>query len=558
MTRPVASFAGPVLAMLLTLVSAARAGEPLDEARASLNKGDSRAAVERIELALPDANADRLPALLEFLREAYPKAAEKADSENRPRDAHHYREALELIGSADKPEPDDAPRPEPVPVAPTATIPRADPPEPTAEEPRVDHLRLADQAWQAKKYHDAGEHYAALAKVEKLPPARRDHWAYCRLVDLLERINAGPSSPTEWAEVHAEIDHIRVLSPKNWYSEYLRNVVVERSGVARRPKGDPLVVRGAAPEENTPNPRKQKARSNPSTRPAATLPAPVDVLPAEPTAEPIQAAPMPQPQPEREIGRVGPAQGNWRTYVTPNFRIFHNDDALARKVAAKAEATRREAAKRWTGIEPAVSWTPKCDLYLYPTAAIFAEQTDQPAASPGFSTAGLEGGRVTARMVRLRVDYPKMLDAALPHEVTHIVLADLFPAKQIPRWADEGMAVLSEPATEQSLRLRDLAGPVQENVLFRLDVLMSSDYPNGSHWALFYAQSVSVTRYLVGLGTPPQFVRFVRMTQQQGADVALKTVYNIDGVAQLEQRWKTHARESVNPITAEGDSAIKR
>ena len=100
MLRPVASPASPALALVILLLSASAsfAGEPLDEAKKSLAKGDLRAAIERIELALPEAPADRLPVLLDFLRTAYPKAAEMADSENRPRDASHNREALELLG----------------------------------------------------------------------------------------------------------------------------------------------------------------------------------------------------------------------------------------------------------------------------------------------------------------------------------------------------------------------------------------------------------------------------------------------------------------------------
>ena len=49
---------------------------------------------------------------------------------------------------------------------------------------------------------------------------------------------------------------------------------------------------------------------------------------------------------------------------------------------------------------------------------------------------------------------------AAVHIDAHVILADLFPSQQIPKWADEGMAVLSEPAAEQDRRLADLAGPL--------------------------------------------------------------------------------------------------
>lgn len=535
MPHRVAAYVGVAL---LALQATSAASDPIEEARSLLASGDPRAAVEKLETSLPEAAADQIPKFLELLRSAYPKAAEKAEAASQPREARHYREALELLGPSATEPPAEEPKPHPIPAAPSEEPPTHAAPQPPTEQ-AVDHLRLGDDLWKAKRFIEAGEHYAVLARDQRLPPSRKDHWAYCRLVVVLEKINAGPKTRNDWSEIHAEIDHIRALSPKNWYSEYLRNVVVERSGVPKKPARDPMVVRGAAPEEEAPRPARTRSQSAPKTKPAS-IPAPA------PAAADI-------PTPVAPIGQPGPRQGNWQTFITPNFRVFHNDEALARKAAAKAEAARRDAAKRWTGIEPAGAWTPRCDLYLYPTAAIYAAQTQQPPESPGFSTAGLEGGRVVTRMVRLRADYEKLLDAALPHEVTHIVLADLFPAKQIPRWADEGMAVLSEPANEQELRLRDLSGPLNENVLFRLDVLMGADYPEGAHWALFYAQSVSLTKYLVEIGTAPQFVRFVRMSQHQGTNAALKTIYQIDNMAQLEARWKAKAHESLNPATAAND-----
>ena len=76
-------------------------------------------------------------------------------------------------------------------------------------------------------------------------------------------------------------------------------------------------------------------------------------------------------------------------------------------------------------------------------------QPANPRDSPGFSTMVSNGNRVTAPHTDLRADHPQLLTAILPHEVTHVVLADLFTVQQIPRWADEGIAVLAEPRAEQ-------------------------------------------------------------------------------------------------------------
>ena len=196
------------------------------------------------------------------------------------------------------------------------------------------------------------------------------------------------------------------------------------------------------------------------------------------------------------------------------------------------------------------TWSPKCDIYLYPTPRDFAQMTGQPETSPGFSTMGINGNRIIARRVNLRADHPQLLTAILPHEVTHVVLADLFTEKQIPRWADEGMAVLAEPVAEQLSRAGDLAAPLEQNRLFKLSELMAIDYPNAQSWSLYYAQSVSLTQFLVELASPEQFVSFVKRAQHEGIEQALRDIYQIEGFPDLETRWRTYARRQIATITA--------
>ena len=122
---------------------------------------------------------------------------------------------------------------------------------------------------------------------------------------------------------------------------------------------------------------------------------------------------------------------------------------------------------------------------------------DSSAALSRRVSSDADWGRIIARRVNLRADHANLLRAILPHEITHVVLADLFPHQQIPRWADEGMAVLSEPASEQHLRAADLDEPLTKGQLFKLEHLMAMDYPEGKYWGLYYAQSVSLTRFSV-------------------------------------------------------------
>ncbi len=236
--------------------------------------------------------------------------------------------------------------------------------------------------------------------------------------------------------------------------------------------------------------------------------------------------------------------GRWKVKETANFVIFHDDPPLADRVSDAAEAARDAMTRKWTGSAPPRPWTPKCELYLYPNAAIFAQVTRQPIESPGFSTMESNGAQVTGRRIKLRADAGNLVEAVVPHEVTHVLLADLFPARQIPRWADEGISVLSEPPAEQDKRMGELDAPLSGGRIFTVEALMVNDYPEGKYWPLYYAQSVSLTRFLVEQGKPGQFIDFLQGAQRNGVEPELKRVYGFEGYADLQARWLAYAKES--------------
>ncbi len=127
--------------------------------------------------------------------------------------------------------------------------------EPESEErvPRMRSLDEGNRLFSAKKYEEAGQCYAALARENRLPADRINHWAYCRMVAVATRMNARPQSDREWTEIEAEIQSIQRLAPRLWYAEYLRNRLAEaRKSRSRTPaKSDNLVVRGSAPDEDS-------------------------------------------------------------------------------------------------------------------------------------------------------------------------------------------------------------------------------------------------------------------------------------------------------------------
>ena len=398
--------------------------------------------------------------------------AEPADPPRRPSAAANRAQTRDAT-----PQPGNAP----------STPEREEPP------PGGPDLSSADRLWSAKKYKEAGQIYAALARENRLPANRTSHWAYCRIVGVATRMNARPKSAQEWDEIEAEIQSIQRLAPNLWCGEYLRDRLAEvRKGrKGTQPQRDNLVVRASAPDETPEQKRK--------------LPRLFGKSPAGNSNEPMDVASAPM--------AVG---GEPQVRETTNFRIFSADGRLAERAAEAAEAVREAQAARWGSPAVQRTWAPRCEIHLYPDGKAFAAATDQPETSPGFSTLESDGKRITVRKVHLRADQPQLLTAVLPHEVTHVVVADLFPVQAIPRWADEGIAVLAEPETEQSLRARELRESLSSGRLFDLRQLMSIEAPKDKDWSLYYAQSVSLTRFLVEQGTPEKLIQFVHASAPQG------------------------------------------
>jgi hypothetical protein len=228
---------------------------------------------------------------------------------------------------------------------------------------------------------------------------------------------------------------------------------------------------------------------------------------------------------------------------TANFRIFHTDLELAGQVGEVAESTRTAQARQWGSPAMQRPWSPRCEIYLYPTGKAFARATNQPETAPGFSSMESHGGRITVRRTILRADNPHLLTAVLPHEITHVVIADLFAIEQIPFWADEGIAVLAEPEADQSLRTADLQESLQSGNVVSMRELMTTDNPQTMNSSVYYAQCVSLTRFLVEQGGPAKFLQFVHDSRSKKLEGALRDSYRIDGFNELQDRWLAYARE---------------
>ena len=115
------------------------------------------------------------------------------------------------------------------------------------------------------------------------------------------------------------------------------------------------------------------------------------------------------------------------------------------------------------------------------------------------------------------------MSSTLPHEITHVVLADQF-ADRIPLWANEGIASLSESPARRAAHDRVLAVARRRGRLYPLHQLVAMRiYPGNPR--VFYAQSMALARDLLARGTPAMLIRFLRLTSRLPFAEALRQVY---------------------------------
>lgn len=238
------------------------------------------------------------------------------------------------------------------------------------------------------------------------------------------------------------------------------------------------------------------------------------------------------------IKHTDAGQDGWIRAESVNVRLHHRcSRERAEQIARAIENARAAAILKWVG-ESRGSWEPICDVYLHANASDYASSTGKGETSPGHATYQVQNGSVVRRRLDLRADDPNLLTGLIPHETTHLVLGELFADAPLPRWADEGMAVLAEPRSQIDRYAKTLHRCRAQGELVHLaQLLQRSDYPEAAGITAFYVESVSVVDFLVAERGPKVFVQFLRDAQRGKLDSALQKHYECRTVTELESRW---------------------
>lgn len=231
--------------------------------------------------------------------------------------------------------------------------------------------------------------------------------------------------------------------------------------------------------------------------------------------------------------------------TSQNFVVFAPDARLAQQASTLAEQYRKQLSIDWLGYE-IETWRERCPIHIQ----------IGPHAGGETSFAFVQNGGVTqgepiSWQMKIYGPVDRLLDAVLPHEVTHTIFATHF-GQPLPRWADEGACTTVEHASERAknhrMLISFLTGKPSRGIPFNRMFTMKQ-YP---HDILpLYAQGYSVARYLIGQKGRQHFVKFLEkgMSLEQSRNdtrswnVATSEYYGYEDLSDLQISWLKWVRD---------------
>jgi hypothetical protein len=228
------------------------------------------------------------------------------------------------------------------------------------------------------------------------------------------------------------------------------------------------------------------------------------------------------------IGTLSGAAGEDRTtrYVTTNFIVEAPTKEVAHTIGKQAEAERERLASLWLE-QAAPAWEERC---LIRVKAGKGKAT-------GATTFQYDERRLYSPKQEIQLEGPAadLLRDVVPQQVTHTLLAhDLGAA--YPRWVQTGTGMLEQGEHERQQQFRVLRQALAGSKVMKLAQLFElREFL--SDWQTMYAQSFSVTQFLVDRKDRATYLAFVQRGMQRGWDHAVQRYYGFDDVADLEAAW---------------------
>jgi hypothetical protein len=237
-----------------------------------------------------------------------------------------------------------------------------------------------------------------------------------------------------------------------------------------------------------------------------------------------------------------------------NFLVRGTSPARGRMIREHAESLRRDLFAKLFGEATPSPWLPRCEIRVHASAEAFAAAVGGPPADArGATSLEFSGERVALRRIDVMGDGPEIVPDAISHELTHVVLADHFVHAAPPRWADEGLALLFDSAEKQRRHEADFQEARRRGLSWSAAELVGmEDYPaDGSRTRVFYGQSASLVRWMIGRRDAATFIRFLDDLPVVGMDAALDRHYAVGSLDSVSSAWTSDWKE-VAPINTVG------
>ncbi|HKB34842.1 MAG TPA: hypothetical protein VKD72_00215 [Gemmataceae bacterium] len=232
-------------------------------------------------------------------------------------------------------------------------------------------------------------------------------------------------------------------------------------------------------------------------------------------------------------------------YRTLNFLVDAPSVEVGRQIGEAAERYRKELAEKWLGKEMP-TWDKPCPLRVTVTGS----------GSGGATSFAFDNGQILERRMHIQGTLDRLLVSVLPHEVTHTVLAHHFRSP-VPRWADEGGAVLCEDKQERRRHDQIIRRIVKDGRMIPLSRLFAlREYPPDV--MVLYAEGYSITQFLVEKRNRKTFLAFVKQGTEDDWDRALKEHYGYEKIEDLEKEWLAHLSRTAPEKTETRTSLFSR
>lgn len=190
-------------------------------------------------------------------------------------------------------------------------------------------------------------------------------------------------------------------------------------------------------------------------------------------------------------------------------------------------------------------WDQRAKIFIFPDQESFTARTGAPAWSMAY--ADRDSMLFESRAIVTYQQEQNLLNAILPHEISHLIVHDSIDSGFLPVWVDEGIAQLFEKnkhriADRMMHVLASQGRYIKLDFLNRWNVRKEKDVKKVE---LFYAQSLSVIRFLQNSDGDESFRRFCR-NLRDGKEVedALRSAYPIRfrSLQDLEEAWLEYIR----------------